>query len=112
MQIRWLGQSAFLLDDGSARVALDPWGELPVRWDYAPIDGLEADVLLVTHEHPDHNGVEKIAGDPHVHRSRAGTVELPIGELRAVASEHDPVAGTRRGANTILCFSLDGLRLC
>jgi L-ascorbate metabolism protein UlaG (beta-lactamase superfamily) len=30
----------------------------------------------------------------------------------AVASEHDDVAGTKRGPNTILCFALDGLRLC
>jgi L-ascorbate metabolism protein UlaG (beta-lactamase superfamily) len=29
-----------------------------------------------------------------------------------IASEHDDEAGTRRGPNTIFCFTLDGLRLC
>jgi L-ascorbate metabolism protein UlaG (beta-lactamase superfamily) len=30
----------------------------------------------------------------------------------AVASEHDAVAGTKRGPNTIFRFVLDGLRVC
>ena len=28
-------------------------------WDYPAIDGVDADLLLVTHEHLDHNGVER-----------------------------------------------------
>ena len=35
-----------------------------------------------------------------------------MGEVVAVASEHDDEAGTTRGANTIVCFSLDGVRVC
>jgi len=34
-----------------------------MRWDYPAIAGVKADLLLVTHEHLDHNGVE--AGDGH-----------------------------------------------
>jgi L-ascorbate metabolism protein UlaG (beta-lactamase superfamily) len=30
----------------------------------------------------------------------------------AVASEHDPQAGTARGPNTIFAFAFDGLRVC
>jgi L-ascorbate metabolism protein UlaG (beta-lactamase superfamily) len=33
-----------------------------------------------------------------------------IGEVIAVASEHDEVAGTRRGPNTIFVFTLGGVR--
>ena len=32
--------------------------------------------------------------------------------MRAIASEHDDVAGTKGGPNTIFAFALDGLRLC
>ena len=32
-----------------------------------------------------------------------------MGEVVGIASEHDDVAGTKRGANTIFRFSLDGL---
>ena len=83
-----------------------------LQFDYPPIEGVEADVLLVTHEHGDHNAVEVIGGSPQILRSTAGTFESPIGEVIAIASEHDAVAGTKRGPNTIFCFSLDGLRVC
>jgi L-ascorbate metabolism protein UlaG (beta-lactamase superfamily) len=117
-QLRWFGQSAFLLD-GSKKVFIDPFGDASaalaarnLRFDYPQIEGVEADVLLVTHEHMDHNAVEVIGGEPHTIRSLAGTHETPIGEVVGVSSEHDAVAGTQRGHNTIFCFTLDGTRFC
>jgi L-ascorbate metabolism protein UlaG (beta-lactamase superfamily) len=44
-------------------------------------------------------------------RSTAGRLESPIGEVVAIASEHDDAAGTERGPNTIFAFDLDGLRV-
>jgi L-ascorbate metabolism protein UlaG (beta-lactamase superfamily) len=117
MRIRWFGQSTFLIS-GERTVFIDPFGALDglagrgLRFDYPPVEGVEADLLLVTHEHADHNAVEVIGGSPQVVRSTAGTFESPVGELIAVASEHDDAAGTQRGPNTIFRFALDGLRLC
>jgi L-ascorbate metabolism protein UlaG (beta-lactamase superfamily) len=117
MRIRWHGQSAFLIDGGRT-VFIDPFGDMGVfaerglRFDYPPIEDVQAELLLVTHEHVDHNAVEVIGGSPQVLRSTAGTFESPVGEVVAVASEHDDVAGTRSGPNTIFCFALAGLRLC
>jgi L-ascorbate metabolism protein UlaG (beta-lactamase superfamily) len=115
MLVRWFGQSAFLLT-GERRVAIDPFGPLPpgrdMRFAYPPIRGVDADLLLVTHEHFDHSNVDAIGGDPHVIRSTSGTLDSPLGEVVAVASEHDDAAGTKRGPNTIFVFSLDGVRLC
>jgi L-ascorbate metabolism protein UlaG (beta-lactamase superfamily) len=118
MRIRWYGQSAFAVDDG-VRVALDPFGDIEaglrergIGFSYPAIEGLEADVLLITHEHLDHNGAEVVGGDPHTIRSTAGTFETPIGEVLAVASEHDDEAGTKRGPNTLFRFELGGLVLC
>ena len=73
---------------------------------------MTADLVLVTHEHLDHNGVEAIGGDPAVLRSTAGRLESPVGEVVAVASEHDAEAGTRRGPNTVFVFDLGGVRVC
>jgi L-ascorbate metabolism protein UlaG (beta-lactamase superfamily) len=56
--------------------------------------------------------VEVVGGDPQVLRSTAGKLESPIGEVTAIASEHDEAAGTVRGPNTIFVFELDGLRIC
>ncbi len=52
------------------------------------------------------------AASPTVLRSTAGRLESPIGEIVAVASEHDDEAGTARGPNTIFVFELDGVRAC
>src|ERR687884_95019 len=117
MRIRWYGQSAFLIS-AERTVFVDPFGameglaERGMRFDYPPIEGVEADLLLVTHEHRDHNAVEVVGGSPQILRSTAGTFDSPIGEVIAVASDHDAAAGTMRGPNTIFRFALDGLRLC
>jgi L-ascorbate metabolism protein UlaG (beta-lactamase superfamily) len=116
VHIRWYGQSAFLIR-GTQTVFIDPFGvmqglaERGLRFDYPPVAGVDAELLLVTHEHGDHNAVDVIGGAPIVLRSTAGTLDSPLGEVVAVASEHDDAAGTRRGPNTIFRFELDGLRL-
>jgi L-ascorbate metabolism protein UlaG (beta-lactamase superfamily) len=118
MRIRWYGQSAFLLS-GEHTVLVDPFGAIGeqakargIVFDYPAIEPVAADVLLITHEHGDHNGVECATGSPATFRSTAGTFESPIGEIVGVASEHDDAAGTQRGPNTIFRFELDGLRFC
>lgn len=114
--VRWYGQSAFLVE-GEQSVFIDPFGDMGamaargLEFRYPLIDDVRADLLLVTHEHFDHNGVEAIGGDPVVIRS-AGTHESPVGEVVAIASEHDDVAGTARGSNVIMCFSVGGVRFC
>ncbi len=118
MNIRWYGQSAFLLEGDEHRVAIDPFGDLGGTWPgmlrfaYPPIEGVEAHLLLITHEHIDHNNAGAIEGSPAVVRSTAGKFQTPIGEVVAVNGEHDPVAGTERGPNTIFVFELDGVRVC
>lgn len=119
MRVRWYGQSAFRLASADQTVFIDPF-HLPgpemaargLRFDYPAIANVQADLLLITHEHFDHNAAEATGGTPHVIRSTAGTLDSPVGKVTAVASEHDPAAGTQRGPNTIFVFELDGLRVC
>ncbi len=118
MRVRWFGQSAFLLV-GEQTVLIDPFGPLAeaavargLEFRYPPIADVSADLVLVTHEHRDHNHVAAVVGEPAVLRSTAGRLQSPLGEVVAVASEHDAAAGTERGPNTIFCFTLDRLRVC
>jgi L-ascorbate metabolism protein UlaG (beta-lactamase superfamily) len=117
MRVSWHGQSAFTLDGDAATVFIDPWGDMSaaasrgIEWNYPEIESAGADLLIVTHEHADHNAVEKIGGEPALLRSLAGTHESPLGKVVAIASEHDGVAGTERGPNTIVVFELDGIRV-
>lgn len=117
MQVEWYGQSAYRLATAEVSVVIDPFGDMsPMRahgrrFDYPEIAGVSADLVLVTHEHLDHNAVDVIAGDPVVLRSTAGRLPSPIGEITAVASEHDDCAGTERGPNTLFAFTLAELRV-
>ena len=86
MRLRWFGQSAFSLAGDAGTVVVDPFGDVEAirsrrRWDYPPVTGVDADLLLVTHEHLDHNGVEGVGGEPHLVRSTAGTWETPLGTV-------------------------------
>lgn len=116
MELQWYGQSAFRLADGERTVFIDPFDDMSpmagrgLRWDYPPIEGVTADLLLVTHEHLDHNGVGAVGGDPVVVRT-AGTHDSPVGTVVGIAAEHDDVAGTQRGPNTLFALELGGLRV-
>ena len=71
-----------------------------------------ADLLLVTHEHL---RPQRRRGDRRRPRGPAldrGHARVAVGEVVAVASEHDEAAGTERGPNTIFVFALDGIRVC
>jgi L-ascorbate metabolism protein UlaG (beta-lactamase superfamily) len=117
MQVEWYGQSAFRLSGRDVTVFIDPFADMSglesrgLQFDYPAIEGVDADLVLVTHEHGDHNGVDAIGGSPEVLRSTAGRLPSPVGEVVAIASEHDAAAGTERGPNTIFVFSLDGVRV-
>jgi L-ascorbate metabolism protein UlaG (beta-lactamase superfamily) len=117
VKIRWYGQSAFRLE-GAKTVVIDPFGPMGelaaargIAFEYPAIEPQPADLLLVTHEHRDHNATDVVTGEPVTLRSTAGTFDSPVGEVVGVASEHDDVAGTQRGQNVIFRFSLDGLRV-
>jgi L-ascorbate metabolism protein UlaG (beta-lactamase superfamily) len=117
MRVDWYGQAAFRLSGAEGTVFIDPFGDVSaltsrgMHFDYPAIEGVDADLLLVTHEHLDHNGVEVVDGNPTILRSTAGRHESPVGEIVAIASEHDESAGTERGPNTIFVFTLDGVRV-
>lgn len=118
MRIQWHGQGAFTLQGDDRTVLIDPFDisrkpeGMSIRFDYPAIPQTRADLLLITHEHFDHNGAAVAEGSPPVVRSTAGRFETPLGDVVAIASEHDEEAGTRRGPNTIFVFALDGLRVC
>jgi L-ascorbate metabolism protein UlaG (beta-lactamase superfamily) len=117
MFVEWLGHSAFRLKAGDAAVVIDPIGDVSritsrgSKWDYPPIVNVQADLVLITHDHGDHNGAESIGGSPVLLRSTAGRFDSPFGEVVAVASEHDHAAGTERGSNLIFVLDVGGVRV-
>ena len=113
MLVRWLGQSAFAFS-GTPRSSSTPStrsGSSAGAVGYPPIQGVDADLVLVTHDHSDHNGIERSAATRVVVRS-VGRTYTPLGVVTGIASEHDAVAGTERGANVIFLVEFESVVVC
>ena len=109
MKFRWLGHSSFLItaDDGT-RIITDPYGIYP-DLHYAQIEEA-ADIMVVTHKHGDHFGA-KVRGNPKL-VTGAGGKRVGNIEFKGMDTYHDTAKGSQRGANTVFCFTVDGVRLC
>jgi L-ascorbate metabolism protein UlaG (beta-lactamase superfamily) len=108
MKVKWLGHSAFLITSESGiRIITDPY-KTDDMLTYGKIEET-ADIVTVSHEHGDHNNVAAVRGKPQVIRK---TSEAKGIKFRGVATSHDDSGGSRRGSNTIFCFTVDGLNIC
>ncbi len=108
IRVTWFGHAFFLVESRQARVVMDPFNA-SVGY---PIPDVTADVVLVTHEHGDHNNVSAVKGSPTVVR---GTGERQAGGIsfKGVATKHyDDPANARRGDNTVFVWQQGGIRLC
>jgi len=109
MKIKWLGHASFLITaENGTRIITDP---------YVAGSGLRygeikesADIVTVSHDHFDHNNVAAVGGNPEVVKGE--TVEKKGIKFTAVATYHDEEQGKQRGTNSIICFEVDGIRVC
>ncbi len=110
MIIKWLGHSCFLIvsRDG-VKVITDPYA-VGEGISYSPI-GEVADIVLVSHEHGDHNNVSAVHGKPEVVKGSGTRIAKGI-QFKGVATYHDNSQGRERGPNTVFCFTVDDIRLC
>ena len=112
MRVEWHGQSAFSLEGDAERRSSSTRSTTCRR---SPSAGCSSttrrsrptsvDLLLVTHEHVDHNGVEAIAGEPATLRSTAGTPRVAArrGDRRSPPSttrRPGPSAGRTRSSSS------------
>jgi len=108
MKIKWLGHSSFVItSDTGTKIITDPYftgGDLS----YGQIKE-SADIVTVSHDHADHNNVAAVQGNPKVVR---GAVEVKGIKFNGIPTYHDDAGGGKRGKNTILCFEVDGIRVC
>ena len=110
MKIKWLGHASFLItsEDG-LRIVTDPYS-VGGGINYGRIEET-ADVVTVSHKHYDHDNVASVKGKPEIVDTPGATKVKGI-DFKGFASYHDEAAGKQRGPNIILCFTLDGMRIC
>ena len=116
MRLTYFGHCAFgWTSPSGTRVLIDPFGNRPDRhWFLKPFPKLTADAVLVTHDHFDHNAVERVAGCPAVLTGVDGDISFDGGDIfaRAVPDLHVPGHGTPAMTNAIFVVEAEGVRYC
>jgi L-ascorbate metabolism protein UlaG (beta-lactamase superfamily) len=113
MKVKWYGHAAFLItSDQGIKIITDPYepGAFGGGIAYGPIPD-QADIVLVSHDHADHNYIQGIKGKPQVVKG-TGSHKARNLEFKGIATYHDGRKGSERGQNTIFCFSVDGVKVC
>lgn len=106
MIISCMGHAKFVIElDNGLRIVTDPYD---ASCGY-PVTANPADVVLVSHQHHDHNAVETIPENPRV-IDRAGDFDLGGGAaVRAIEAYHDEQQGKLRGKTLLFCLKAEGL---
>ena len=107
MHISWYGHSCFRLRSRKGSVVTDPYGK---KVGYS-IPRLRADIVTVSHDHPDHNNVKAVKGNPKI-ISRPGEYEIKGIFIIGIPTFHDARRGKLRGPNTVYLFDFEELTIC
>lgn len=112
MKIKSYGHSAFnLTTQSGVRIIIDPYesGAFGGAIGYAPITD-EADLILISHDHGDHNHTDGIRGSFTEVREE-GSYDLKGIRITAIPVYHDASRGSERGKNLIFSVEADGLKV-
>ncbi len=106
MQIKYLGHSSFLLKSKDARVVTDPFDEkIGIKFPKT-----EADIVTVSHHHPDHDKSKQIVGDPLV-IDWPGEYEKMGVRIFGFKSYHDKEKGAQRGENILYKIEMEEISI-
>jgi L-ascorbate metabolism protein UlaG (beta-lactamase superfamily) len=112
MKIKWYGHAAFKIttDDG-VKIIIDPYesGAFGGALSYGKITD-EADVVLTSHDHDDHNYTKDLNGNYTVFKAEGSYKEKGI-TIEAISCYHDPSKGKERGNNLIFVIDDGMLRI-
>lgn len=100
MEIYPLGHSSFRIKGKTVTVVMDPY-----------LKQSDADIVTISHDHQDHNVLDKISGTPFVVNG-PGEYEIKGVTVVGVATFHDDQNGGERGANTAYKINIDGINVC
>ncbi|MBA2283847.1 MAG: MBL fold metallo-hydrolase [Ktedonobacteraceae bacterium] len=115
MEISWLGHSCFQLRGKQVTLITDPFA--PQAVENAPqreplkLGKINASIVTISHDHPNHSYVQDIGGNPRVVRG-PGEYEISDVLITGVAAYHDNKRGQERGRNTIYVIHIDGVVVC
>jgi len=106
VKVNYFGHAAVGLEgDGGLRILLDPYmpGAFDGRMGYGPIPG-QWDLVIVSHDHLDHNYIAPEFGKPTVVRGPASVAGV---DIRTFTGSHGTNDGTMEATTQISRFTLD-----
>lgn len=112
MKIKWYGHAAFLITTAKGmRIIIDPYqsGAFGGALSYGKITD-EADIVLSSHDHDDHNYTKDIKGK-FTYINKQGVFEEKGIKIRSIPTFHDQSKGSERGKNLIFTIDADDIRL-
>lgn len=111
MEISWFGQACFKIKGKNASVVIDPFK--PEATGLKLPKDLSSDVVLVSHNHDDHNYAEAVvktpSGSTPMVFKEPGEYEVGGVVITGINSFHDSSSGAERGQNTIFHMFFEGL---
>ncbi len=112
MDISYAGHSCFQLKGKKGTVVTDPFqGSVGFS-----LPTLSADIVTVSHQHPDHNAADQVGKTSRRDRpfiiTQPGEYEVGGISVFGVSTFHDANGGVERGTNTVYTILLDELRVC
>lgn len=103
--IQYYGHSLFLIKITSGlRILIDPYNE----WVKPNPPTVEADIVLISHDHNDHNNLSAVKGYKKVFKG-FGDFEYEDVAFKGFKTFHDESEGAQRGLNTVFLFAADGI---
>jgi len=135
--VRWWGQAMVSIETSwDLTVVIDPYAKT-IGYEDPQVRG---DLVLITHEHGDHNNVDLVGGEPIVVRGLEKQGPPPVIDhvldrwpnaprrswksarlrmartehavrVQGISSWHDDTEGSQRGANAMFLVEVDGVRL-
>lgn len=112
MQIFWQGHSCFQIlanisKGNQVKIVIDPFSEeIGLK-----LPKMEADILLISHSHSDHNNKKAILGNPFLIEG-PGEYEAKGVFIEGIHSWHDQKEGKERGENTIYKIEAEEIKIC
>jgi len=112
MEIRWFGQSFFEVVTNTetkkgVKIYFDPYSE---AIGLTPPKNLEADIVFISHSHPDHNNTA-VFKDIGLVIDSAGEYSVKGVDVKGILTFHDNSQGKERGCNIVFSLESENINL-
>jgi len=108
--LQYIGHSCtFITAPDGTRIISDPYGDHPSALASFP-DDLAADVVTVSHFHPDHSNVSAVKGKPKI-IFNPGSFQVGMVKITGYKGDHGLVNGKSSGENTVFVFEIGEVKI-